>query len=508
MSRTRELGKAAAAASSVTSGLASPAREPTAGPGRAHAHPASPNASGGESLRVLLIEDSPICQEATASALTEWGHSVLSANDGQAGLAALGEGGFDIVILDLGLPDMEYADVLEGIRARAGDIPVILLSGETRSSALFDAIHRGVFDFVSKGEHASLLEAAVGRAAQRLRLEKENEELLRRLRQLAGSLETQVLERTRALAEANQRLQEEMAERQRVEAELRLAQKLEAVGQLAAGIAHEINTPAQFVGDSVHFLAESFRDAAGLVGKYRDAVARLTSLPGHAELAREIREAEDAVDLNYVLENAPAAFDRALDGLGRISAIVGAMKEFAHPDTKEQTAADLNRALQATLTIAHDEYKYVADLETELAELPPVMCHLGDINQVFLNLVVNAAHAIAEVVGTTGQKGVIRVVTRRDGPMVRIDIADTGCGIPEAIRGRIFDPFFTTKPVGRGTGQGLPIARSIVVDKHCGTLTFSTAVGRGTTFTVSLPIDGRSVAPVAPERGSFAGVRR
>ncbi|MEI7894602.1 MAG: ATP-binding protein, partial [Myxococcales bacterium] len=165
-------------------------------------------------------------------------------------------------------------------------------------------------------------------------------------------------------------------------------------------------------------------------------------------------------------------------------------KDFAHPDQREKSPADLNRALQTTLTIAKNEYKYVADAETDFAELPPVMCHAGDLNQVFLNLIVNAAHAIVELLGRSGARGRITVRTAMEGTYARIDISDTGCGIPEKIWERVFDPFFTTKEVGRGSGQGLAIARSIVVDRHGGTLTFVSQVGHGTTFTIRLPISG------------------
>ena len=169
------------------------------------------------------------------------------------------------------------------------------------------------------------------------------------------------------------------------------------------------------------------------------------------------------------------------------------MKEFSHPDQREKTSADLNQALQSTLIIARNEYKYVANLETDFGDLPPILCHVGDLNQVFLNLIVNAAHAIADVVGNEGQMGQIRICTRQDGDWVLIDITDSGTGIPQSIRGRIFDLFFTTKEVGKGSGQGLAIARSIIVDKHRGSLTFKTAEGFGTTFMIRLPIDGKGL---------------
>jgi len=194
----------------------------------------------------------------------------------------------------------------------------------------------------------------------------------------------------------------------------------------------------------------------------------------------------------------PQAFDRTLEGVGRVAGIVRAMKEFAHPDQREQSSADLNKALLNTLTVARNEYKYVADLETDLGELPPVQCYLSDLNQVFLNLVVNAAHAIGEVIGDSEPKGRITVRSRDLGERVEIAIADTGGGVPEAIRERIFDPFFTTKPVGQGTGQGLAIARSIVVDKHRGSLTFTSVAGQGTTFYIRLPVSGRVAGGDSP----------
>jgi two-component system, NtrC family, sensor kinase len=284
----------------------------------------------------------------------------------------------------------------------------------------------------------------------------------------------------------------DLTERRRIEADLAHARKLEAVGQLAAGIAHEINTPTQYVSDSLHFLEEAMRDLLLLTSRYREACGALG--PGHEKLLEELQAAEELADLDYLVESAPPAFGRALEGMGRIATIVRSMKEFAHPDQREKTATDLNRALEATVVIARNEYKYVADVVTELGELPRVLCYAGDLNQAFLNLLVNGAHAIAERVKGTGDRGELRIKTGLQGDEVRIDFSDTGTGIPEEIRGRIFDPFFTTKEVGRGTGQGLTIARSVVVDKHHGSLSFSTCLGRGTTFTILLPVDGKPAA--------------
>jgi PAS domain S-box-containing protein len=280
---------------------------------------------------------------------------------------------------------------------------------------------------------------------------------------------------------------ENVTARKHLEISLRQAQKLEAVGRLAAGIAHEINTPVQFVGDSVYFLRDTVLDLFKLLERYR-AFRQAASL-SMPDLAAELVEAETATDIDYLVDRMPKALDRALDGLDRVATIVRGMKEFAHPTQTEKAPTDLNRAIETTLAIARNEYKYVAEIETEFGELPRVTCHVGELNQAFLNIIVNAAHAIGDVVQGTDGKGRIRIRTWRDGDRVVIAVSDSGSGIPEAIRDRIFDPFFTTKEVGRGTGQGLAIARAVVVEKHQGELTFDTEFGRGTTFTIRLPIE-------------------
>jgi PAS domain S-box-containing protein len=286
----------------------------------------------------------------------------------------------------------------------------------------------------------------------------------------------------------------DITHRRVVEIELSQARKLEAVGQLAAGIAHEINTPIQYVGDSINFLKDAFDGLGQLIPRYRETIRGIEECGREVAMA-ELRQLEEDLDLEYVLANVDGAFTRCFDGIARVSGIVRVMKDFAHPDEHEKSPADINRALEGTLTIARNEYKYVADVELALGDIPPVVCHAGEMNQVFLNLIVNAGHAISDVVGESGDRGVIRVSTRREGASVCIEIADTGSGIPESIRERVFEPFFTTKAVGKGSGQGLAIARSIVVDKHHGALTFETATGRGTIFRVRLPIERDPASP-------------
>ena len=284
----------------------------------------------------------------------------------------------------------------------------------------------------------------------------------------------------------------DITQQKNLELERVQAQKLESVGRLAAGVAHEINTPVQFVADNIDFMRTSMTEMATVIQAYRRlkiAVQSAGDIPKAAQLAED---AEKKADLDYILDNTPDALVSSLEGLERIATIVRSMKEFAHPDKAQQALADLNQAIRSTLVIANNEYKYVAELDAQFADLPPVPCYLGEINQVILNLLMNASHAIADVVKNTGARGKITVRTRLDGSEVEISIGDTGTGIPEAARDKIFDPFFTTKEIGRGTGQGLAIAHNVIVNKHGGTLRFETECGKGTTFFIRLPIAVRA----------------
>ena len=293
----------------------------------------------------------------------------------------------------------------------------------------------------------------------------------------------------------------DIRKRKKLEVELRVAQKLDAVGRLAAGIAHEINTPVQFVGDNAHFLRDSFGESIKLQRKCEQLFEESLKGSVSPETLAAVKAVRAEIDWGYLEVEIPKAIDQVLNGVGRVATIVRAMKEFSHVDqSSDKTAADLNKALESTLVVASNELKYVADLETDLGPLPPVLCHLGDLNQVFLNLLINAAHAIKDVVKATGRKGRIGIQTRQDGDWVEVSIQDSGTGIREEIRDKIFDPFFTTKGVGEGTGQGLALARAIVVEKHGGTLTFETQMGAGTTFHVRLPANGEEAAKAASAR--------
>ena len=294
----------------------------------------------------------------------------------------------------------------------------------------------------------------------------------RELRKHLASLELVVQVRTANIEAVNSQLRDQIRLREAAEIELGLAQKLESVGRLAAGIAHEINTPIQYISDSVSFLGSAFADMS----------TAINVLEGGGAVSPDS-------DLEFLRGEVPLAIDRIVDGTNRVATIVRAMKEFAHPDASEKTSANLNGALETTLLIARNEYKYVAQVEFHPGNIPEVVCNVGELSQVFLNLIVNSAHALSDA-GRDTLTGRISIRTRAtdDGESVEMCFEDNGCGIPQAIIDKIYDPFFTTKEVGRGSGQGLAIARSIVVDKHSGRITVASTPGVGTRFTLTLPI--------------------
>jgi len=252
------------------------------------------------------------------------------------------------------------------------------------------------------------------------------------------------------------------------------ASRLASVGQLAAGIAHEINTPIQYVGDNL-----------GFIGRSLERISKVLETVDTVDFASAVKAAK----LPSLLRELPEAVSESLDGIAQIARIVLSMKEFSHPGSTTKVTADINRALENTLTISRSTWKHVAQLQKELdPSLPPVQCLVGEMNQVFLNLLINATHAI-EASGKP-LPGVISVSTKRVGEDVVICIGDSGTGIPEAIREKIFDPFFTTKDVGKGTGQGLAICRNVVVAKHGGRLDVEGREGEGAIFRICLPIYG------------------
>jgi two-component system NtrC family sensor kinase len=304
------------------------------------------------------------------------------------------------------------------------------------------------------------------------------------------SLEKMVAKRTGEIEAQKAQLTQALTQLRGTQAKLLQAQKLEAIGQLAAGIAHEVNTPTQYVSDNTAFAQ---RAVTGLLSALHATVAVVEAAKSGA-VERTLLDAADAAlkkaKLGFVLKQLPLALEQALEGLGRITSIVQAMKEFSHPSGAEKSPVNLREAIETTVAVARNEWKYVAEVELDFASnLPLVPVLRNEFNQVILNLIVNAAHAIGDVTaGGAEGKGKITISGSLQDERVEIRVSDTGAGIPEAARARVFEPFFTTKAVGKGTGQGLAIAYSVVVDKHEGSIAFETETGKGTTFIIGLPL--------------------
>jgi PAS domain S-box-containing protein len=285
-------------------------------------------------------------------------------------------------------------------------------------------------------------------------------------------------------------LARDVTERKIMESQILESQKLESIGQLAAGIAHEINTPMQYISDNIYFIENSFDDIESLLDKFEKLFKAVKMGKIKSGLLLELESSIEELEMAYLREEIPVAIKQTLEGVARVSKIVKAMKEFSHPGTDEMTLIDINRAIQSTITVARNEWKYSCQVDTDLdISLPCVPCLPAEFNQAILNIIINAVHAIDDVVGRNSSvKGRIKVITCNYKEWAEIRISDTGPGIPKDIQSKIFNPFFTTKEVGRGTGQGLHIVHAIIVNKHGGTIRFESEIGKGTTFIIRLPI--------------------
>lgn len=282
----------------------------------------------------------------------------------------------------------------------------------------------------------------------------------------------------------------DITERKASENQLTQAQKLESIGQLAAGIAHEINTPVQYIGDNTQFLKDGFRGLEQILNLYERVLDKARDNPELKNVIKNFETEVQKYDMGFLRSEIPLAIEQSMDGIMRVSEIVRAMKEFSHPGVIQKIALDINKAIENTITVARNEWKFVADVSTKLTpDLPEVVCNPGEINQVLLNITINAAQAIGEAIKAKKyDKGELKFSTQLNCDRVEIRISDNANGIPEHARPRLFEPFFTTKEVGKGTGQGLAIAYNVVEVKHGGTITFETELGKGTTFIIQLPI--------------------
>lgn len=275
-----------------------------------------------------------------------------------------------------------------------------------------------------------------------------------------------------------------------LQSQLFQSQKLESIGRLAAGIAHEINNPAQYVINTISFI----QDCVEGFLKLTEIAAQVTQQCENEKAGVALREVFEEYDFDFFIEELPKALSISLEGIGRIAKIVQSVKQFAHPGKNDREYFNLNEVVTSTVVMSCNEWKSVTDLETDLDEtLPHIPGFRAELSQVLLNLIINSVHSIQEKLGEDPtEKGKISISTDRLNGMARIRVSDTGMGIPEDDRSKVFDPFFTTKEVGKGTGQGLAISFGIIHEKHGGTISFETEEGKGTMFTITLPLEAPS----------------
>jgi signal transduction histidine kinase len=406
-------------------------------------------------MRILLVEDNQSDARVFHTAMGRSGIpdlDIYHASSLAEAKEALASSSFDIVFSDLGLPDSSGIQTLKSLRELTSTLPVVVTTGDSDDEVSSEALRHGAQDCICKS----------------------------RLKQFP-------LDQVARLA--IKRMQLDLQEVAR-EQDLSQFERLEAIGQLAAGIAHEINTPMQYIGDNLRFLKDAIDEltpvlvAVAALGKVEDAgtdtAARLQEIAALAETA----------DVNYLLEELPSAIQQSRDGVGHVTKIVLAMKEFSHPAAQEKKNIDVARAIDSTVTICRNEWKYVAKVELDVPTgLPSLCCHPGEFNQIILNVVVNAAHAIADKLGPKSEAiGTITLRARATEENMVLEISDTGIGMSDEVKRRIFEPFFTTKEVGRGTGQGLTLVLRCVAN-HGGSIAVESKPGVGTTFRIELPLN-------------------
>ena len=398
--------------------------------------------------KILIADDHQVTRKTLQGILEKNGYRVVTAENGsQAWDLLSGTPDLRLAILDWMMPGMDGVEICRKLREkrRSNFIYIILLTAQEGINKITEALHAGADDYVTKPF--------------------DKEELLARLR-------------------VGQRIVE-------LQTQLTQAQKLESIGQLAAGIAHEINTPTPYIADNTRFLNVAFKDINRLLAKYKQVLETSRATPSMAKHIAEIDALMEDINLTYLSEEIPNAIQQSLQGVDSVSRIIQAMKVFAHSETEEKIPVDINRAIKSAVMLVRNRWENIAEFVTECdPELPLLKCLPADINQVILNLTTNAAEAVAKFHNDGSKdKGLVKINTRRDNDWIEINISDTGCGIQGDIHDKIFNPFFTTKDIGKETGQGLAISLSIVTDKHNGTITFETQTGKGTTFTIRLPVN-------------------
>ncbi len=419
------------------------------------------NTEDGYKPDILIVDDNTTNIEVLAAALID-DYEIHFATSGAEGISLALATQPDLILLDIMMPEMDGFEACRQIRSQPpiSNVPVIFISALEDTADKVAAFRAGGNDYVTKPFQP---EEVLARVATHTALYRARRELEAREDSLRSNLV--------ALEEAHRQMKE-------MGSQLLQSEKLASIGQLAAGVAHEINNPIGFVNSNLNSLKDYVETLLQLLDEY----SALES-DAAAEKRQHIETLKHKADLNFLRQDIGELIDESIEGTARVRRIVQDLRDFSHPGDAEWRKTDLRQALESTLNVARNEIKYKADIIRDYVELPPVECLASQINQVLLNLLVNAAQAIQG-------KGHITLRTRCEDGWVSIAVADTGCGIPEQHLEKIFDPFFTTKPVGKGTGLGLSMSYGIVA-KHGGRIDVESELGKGTTITIMLPVDRR-----------------
>lgn len=418
--------------------------------------------------KILVVDDETNNRLLLTSHLKKEGYAILAAASGEDGLRLIEEHLPDLILLDVMMPGLNGFEVAARLKGseRTRHIPIIMVTALEDQESRLSALKNGAEEFLTKPvARAELLV----RVRNLLKLKQYQDTLAN----YSVQLEAEVAARTEQLATANLQLSE-------TQSKLLQSEKLASIGQLAAGVAHEINNPIGYVNANLGTLKRYVDDIFQVLTAY---AALETALPADAPALAALRALKAKLELDYMLSDVPSLIKESMEGISRVCKIVQDLKDFSHTDAHhEWKLANLHQGLDSTLNVAANEIKYKADVVKEYGDIPEIECLPSQLNQVFLNLLVNAAHAIGD-----GQRGTITVRTGSDGAEVWVEIGDTGCGIPPENLERIFEPFFTTKPVGKGTGLGLSLSYGIVRE-HGGRIEVKSQPGQGTTFKIAIPI--------------------
>ena len=430
--------------------------------------------------KILVVDDEESIRRLLGQILENNGYNcTLAANAAEAG-EYLEEQNFELVLSDINMPGESGLDFIRHVLALHPDTAAVMVTVADDPLIAEAALEMGVYGYIIKPFHPKGVLISVANALHRRQLEIDN-------RAYRENLEQIVSQRTAALRKSKKESEQTLARLKQTQAQIIQSEKLASIGQLVAGVAHEINNPTAFVSSNLSTLSDYQNDIFSLIKEYKKLIADLKEAMATAEYPGSIPKQverivafESKVDINYIMDDIPNLIKESEEGTERIKKIIMDLKDFAHPGKQELEYANINRNLESTLNIVRNELKYKATVTKDYGELPEVQCYPQELNQVFMNILVNAAQAIEK-------QGEIRIATRAVDGQVEVAISDTGSGIQKENLSKIFDPFFTTKEVGKGTGLGLNMAYNII-QRHKGTIEVNSQVGKGTTFTIRIPV--------------------